>query len=54
VINMALSPRTKERHERYTTQARNKLGEVAFQAAWRQGSLLTLEQAVVAALHQGD
>jgi predicted ATPase len=54
VINMALSPRTKERHERYTTRARNKLGEAAFQAAWRQGSLLTLEQAVVAALHQGD
>jgi hypothetical protein len=44
----------RDTHERALASARAALGEEAFAAAWAAGQALTLEQAIVYALGEGD
>jgi hypothetical protein len=47
-----LSPAYGSGYERYLAAARAELGEATFAAAWIEGSVLTLEQAVAEALNR--
>ena len=49
-VNFQLFPVSQLEYEPYITAAREQLGEAAFAAAWAEGRLMSLEQAIAYAL----
>ncbi|BCM89736.1 putative HTH-type transcriptional regulator [Abditibacteriota bacterium] len=49
-----LVPVLRAEYERYQTEAKNTLGEAAFETAWEQGTLLSPEAAIELALHRDE